>query len=131
MRSVPISTAVDHTGRRVRFRLQGTVSTAEILAALGDALRQIKPEVRYDVLSDHRELATPATPEQIKALMIAIEDRGASLHGSRCAVVVATDASYGMMRLMAVHAEGVGIDVGVFRTMKEAEAFLEQPARSS
>jgi hypothetical protein len=122
-----VTTLVDHSARLVRFTVSGTVETAEMLAALDDALRQLEPGASYNVLSDHRELVRAVTPEQIRILMSALSVRGHALRGGRCGVVVSTDASYGMMRLMAVHAEAIGIKVGVFRTLEEAVAFIAVP----
>ena len=119
-----VTTLVDQKARLVRFTVSGTVGTPEMLAALDDALRQLESGARYNVLSDHRDLTTAVTPEQIRVLMDALSVRGQGLRGGRCGVVVSTDASYGMMRLMAVHAEAIGIQVGVFRKLEEAMAFI-------
>jgi len=123
-----VTTLVDQPARLVRFTVSGTVETPEMLAALDDALRQLEPGVQYNVLSDHRELVRAVTPEQIRVLMDALARRGQALRGCRFGVVVSTDASYGMMRLMAVHAEAIGIQVGVFRKLEEAMAFVAKSA---
>ena len=123
-----VTTLVDQPARLVRFTVSGTVETPEMLAALDDALRQLEPGVQYIVLSDHRELVRAVTPEQIRVLMDALARRGQALRGCRFGVVVSTDASYGMMRLMAVHAEAIGIQVGVFRKLEEAMAFVAKSA---
>ena len=123
-----ITTLVDQSTRLVRFTVSGTVETPEMLAALDDALRQLEPGVKYNILSDLRERSTAETPEQIRVIMDAISVRGQALRGGRCGVVVSTDASYGMMRLMAVHAEAIGIQVGVFRKLEEAVAFVAPSA---
>jgi hypothetical protein len=125
-----IETLVDQNARLIRFTVSGTVETTEMLAALDDALRQLEPGRPYDVLSDHRELVRAVTPEQIRALMGALSVGGQAIQGGRCGVVVSTDASYGMMRLMAVHAEAVGIKVGVFRKLEEAVAFIAEAPRT-
>jgi len=123
-----VTTLVDQPARLVRFTVSGTVETPEMLAALDDALRQLEPGVQYNVLSDHRELVRAVKPEQIRVLMDALARRGQALRGCRFGVVVSTDASYGMMRLMAVHAEAIGIQVGVFRKLEEAMAFVSKSA---
>ena len=38
--------------------------------------------------------------------------------------VVASDASYGMIRMLAVHTEGMGIKVQAFRELEAAREFL-------
>lgn len=95
-------------------------------AALDDMDAQTTGKGSYDVLSDNRLVTEPITPEQLRTLMSHVRVRGTAAHGGRCAVVVSSDASYGMMRMMGVYAEQFGIEVEAFRTMDEAAAFLAQ-----
>jgi hypothetical protein len=121
---VPIKTEVDHSDRLVRWELSGDLDTDEMLAAVDEAFRLIGGKPGYDFLCDNRALKKPATPEQIKILIGRFAKEGKLVNGSRCAVVVGQAASYGMMRLMAAHADPIGIDVAAFWTIEEAMAFL-------
>jgi hypothetical protein len=121
---VPIKSDVDHDARLIRFELQGELETAEMLAAVDDVLRRLDGRKGYDFLSDNRQLTKPATPAQIKPLMSRLAAAGDTVTGAQCAVIVGQEASYGMMRLMAAHAEPLGIRVGVFWNMEDALRFL-------
>ena len=121
---MPIRTSVDPETQIVQFTLSGTLETSEMLGALDEALAQIDDQGGWDVLSDNRAVTTPATPEQIKALVEHLAKHGQKLHGCRCAVVVSSEASYGMMRMLAVRAEQVGILVGIFWDVPTAMALL-------
>lgn len=121
---MPIETTVDHDGRLVTFTVTGTMDTKEMVEAVASAFAQRKPGVVYNVLSDTRAVEKPATPDQIKALVAELMRLGA-VDGMRAAMLVATDASYGMMRMMSAYTEPLGIHVGIFRDADAARAFLD------
>jgi len=121
---VPITTVVDPKKRLVRFTIRGVMDSDEMLASVDKALAQLDDKGGYDILSDHRLVDKPATPEQVKLLMAHLAVNGQRLRGARCAVIVGNEASYGMMRMMSVRAEQLGIDVGVFRELEAALQFL-------
>lgn len=123
---MPIKSDVDHQARLIRFELDGDLETQEMLAAVDDVFRRLEGRKGYDFLSDNRKLNRPATPAQIKMLMARLSAAGDAVSGTRCAVVVGQEASYGMMRLMAAHAEPLGIKVGVFWNMEDALALLDR-----
>ena len=123
--TVPISVALDHAARRVQFTIDGPLDTAEMFSALDDAFGQMDGKGGYDVLSDHRELSAPATPEQIKQLMSRLRTGAQVFAGRKVAIVVVTEASYGMIRLLSAHAEQIGIDVRAFRDMPAALECLD------
>lgn len=122
---MPIETSLDHEHHLIRYSLTGRLVTEEMLDAVRATFGRRKPGEIYDVISDHRLVEAPATPEQIKTLVAELLRQG-HLEGMRAAVIVATDASYGMMRMFAAHAEPHGIHVGIFRHPDEARAFVER-----
>jgi hypothetical protein len=124
---VAIQKTVDHEQRIVFFTVTGTLETDEMLDAVKETFAQRKPGAIYDVVSDHREVTEPARPEQIKSLVAELQ-KLANTDGMRAAMIVATDASYGMMRMMAAHIEMLGIEVGIFRDPAEARAFIDRRA---
>lgn len=107
------------------FRVIGRLDTDEMLAAVQSCFAQREPGVVYDVMSDQRDVVEPATPDQIRTLVAELM-RLEAVDGMRAAMLVGTDASYGMMRMMAAHTEALGIRVGIFREPAEALAFLER-----
>lgn len=108
----------------VRMELTGTLSTEEVLACVDDAAQTIGSRQGFRLLSDHRGLDTPATPSQIQALVMRIGSHGDALSGLRWAIVTVMAASQGMMGQLARYASTVGVQVGVFRDMQEAEQWL-------
>jgi hypothetical protein len=114
----------DNPNRLIRLELDGELATKEMLDGVEEILRLIDGRRGYDFLSDHRKLTKPATAEQVKAILARLGEEGAVLKGSKFAVIVAKGASYGMMRLMAVHAADLGIEVGVFWNKEDALKFL-------
>ena len=124
---MPIDLEVDDTAGLIRFRIDGDVTTAEMLRALRDARLRAERGRRYVVLSDHRAIGQPIAPDQLRTVIAEISHPEAPWRGSDVAVVVGQQASYGMMRALAVHAERFGIRVGVFWEEAEARRFLELP----
>ena len=121
---MPIETKLDHDNRLVSFTVTGLLDTREMVEAVGATFGQRKPGVVYNVLSDTRAVDEPATPDQIKALVAELMRHG-TVEGMRAAMVVGTDASYGMMRMMSAYTEPLGIHVGIFRDADAARAFLD------
>jgi hypothetical protein len=101
------------------------MDTDEMLAAVNSCFELRRPGVVYDVLSDQRDMVEPATPDQIRTLVGELFRLG-GVDGMRAAMIVGTDASYGMMRMMSAHTEALGIRVGIFREPAEARKFLER-----
>jgi hypothetical protein len=121
---VAIKIEADGTDHLIRMELDGDVDTKQMLEGVEEILRLIDGKRGYDFLSDHRKITTPATAEQIKAVLARLGEEGDLLKGSKFAAIVGHGASYGMMRLMGVHAADLGIEVGVFWNKEDALAFL-------
>lgn len=119
---------VDSDARLIRFRIVGAWTTAEMIAAIQGTLDRIAGQDGYDLVSDHRQIGTPATPEQIRALVRLLAAEGSALRGRRAAVVVSTDASYGMMRMLGAHMDAHGLEISAVRSPEEAMAFVNRPA---
>ena len=123
---MPIRAWVDAQDKLARFEIEGAWTTAEMIEAVNLVLDAIGARKGFDLLSDHRKIGEPATPEQVRTLVGHLTREGSALVGRRAAVVVATEASYGMMRMLGAHAERIGIEVGVFSSMTEARAWLRR-----
>jgi hypothetical protein len=123
---VPVSTRVDRAARIVRIELNGTLSTAEMLACIDDAAREIGTESGYRVLSDHSGLDAPATPDQIQAVVRHLGGIEA-FSGLRWAVVVKLVASRGMMAQLSRFTPTINIEMGIFETVEDAERWLGPP----
>jgi hypothetical protein len=124
---MPVTHAVDQEAGLVRLALTGVLSAADMVGAVQAVLAALEPGRRYDVLSDHRGLVEPATREQLLQLSDFLVSRGSPFHDRRWAVIVGSQASYGMIRLLSVHLEAVPIWVAPFHDEGEAEAWLARP----
>jgi hypothetical protein len=121
---LPISEHIDRQARLVRFTATGVLETDEFIAVVDRAVAAVGTERGWGILSDHRDLEVPATAEQIRALLERVRSHGAPLHGSRWAVLPASLASYGMMRMLAALAESVPLAVHIATTEDEAMRWL-------
>ena len=126
---MPICSSVDHQSCLINFTVSGTITAEEMVHAIDVILPQLDDTCGYDIISDHRDLRTPATPAQITRLVEHLVTHGQRLHGCRAAIIVASEASYGMMRMLAVRAEKAGILVGVFWDLQTARECLREPSR--
>ena len=94
-----------------------------------DHLARLQSDPRFDPrfhqVVDCRAITVMAlTSKQVAELA----DRTGFAVQSRRAFVVSTDLQYGLSRVFAAHREmGGGQDVGVFRTMEDALAWLNLP----
>ena len=121
---MPITASLDTHAHVIRFVLTGTLSLNEMIAATDAMVKEVGGNGSYDVLSDHRGLDTPATVEQLEALVEHLRRRAKALHGKKFAVVTATAASFGMMRMLSVLAERIPMTVEIFQDVATAEQWL-------
>ncbi len=126
---MPIEMRVKGAERLVLGKLRGAVGTREMIDALDGVVADPGFRPGFDVLSDHREIASPLAPDQLEALLGHLSTLGGSFAGSRWAIVTTAPASYGMMRMLSVLAEPIGLEVRVFREMDEAREWLGAVAR--
>ena len=88
------------------------------------AASQLRDGALYRVLCDNREVTSPITPMQMKDLLASLRETGLANRVRKAAIVVNSEASYGMMRLFGARAEPLGIEVSPFWTLNEALDFL-------
>jgi hypothetical protein len=121
---MPVTHEIDARNRIVRLALSGTLSTAEMIETLDRAARGVEGRPGFRVLSDHRAIETPATREQVEKVVAHLEREGSVFRGTRWGIVTIEPASYGMMRMLGVLAEKIPIEVRIFETTQDAEAWL-------
>ena len=109
----------------MRITLSGVMSIGDMAESVRAILADLEPGRSYDVLSDHRALAEPATRDQMLQLTDLLATAGHPFHGRRWAVIVGGPASYGMIRMLSVHLEHLPIWVTPFNDPEEARAWIE------
>ena len=112
----------------VRIHISGAPTSEQMLHLVDEILADTRLHTGFALLSDHREIDHPATPEQVKAILARVASHANERAPSRMAVLVATSASYGMMRMMSATAAPTGFEVQPFYEEVVALAWLRQRA---
>jgi hypothetical protein len=92
------------------------------LAALADPACPDPVGLLLDVRKS--EVLSTRTAEQIRVVAEFLKPYAERIR-RRCAVVVTLDAHYGLGRMGAVFAQGIGVEAQVFRSPQEARGWLE------
>lgn len=127
---MPIESHIDEERSRVVATVDGDFTLDEILEAIDRAVRDPRFRPGFAVLSDHTAVGEPLTPRQARQMVDHLESLAEFLAGSRWAVVTSKPASHGMLRMVSALAAHVPVDVRVFSTHEEAEAWLSPPEAS-
>ncbi|MDB4908508.1 MAG: hypothetical protein JWO05_3292 [Gemmatimonadetes bacterium] len=113
---------IDPNRRLVLARGWGVISTRD----LQDFTSQLHADLRFDPdlrsLTDLRDVTDVTVTERELRATAWMPLYSA---GVRRAIVASSDIAYGLSRMYAQHAKRFGGNVRVFRTMEEAEAWLE------
>jgi hypothetical protein len=115
--------------KRVVIHVSGTVLVEDVLAAIDGIVADPDFGPGYDVLSDHRQVELPLTPDATKAWLGHLERGIERVRGCRWAAVATSPASYGMMRMLSVLIKDV-LTLEVFKEMDAAERWLATGKRS-
>lgn len=118
--------AFDLVGETIRYRATGDVDHAGGLATLREgfaAAAAAVPGRRWHLLFDVRHSSENRSADELRAVAAEVAGAGDLLTG-RCAVVAADPLHYGLGRMFAVFAEGLGLAADVFPDVPAAEAWL-------
>jgi len=119
-----VSVEVDSSRCRVRVTVRGALTLTDMCARMD---RQAAAgQWRYGVLNDLREVTTlPETSDFRRLLAHARALSAVHGPGGPIAVVTTNDALYGMARVFSTLAQATALTVGVFRTIEEAEGWVD------
>ena len=108
----------------VTFRLTGTVPAGEMMEMVNRFLtdERVRPGIR--VLSDHRKLESVITTDALHDIHDRIKSHVELFEGTRIALVSQRLASFGMMRMFALLAHDLPIEVQAFQDMADATGWL-------
>jgi len=120
-----IESHIDHTRRRIVARVVGKFTIADIRRVIDASVNDPDFEPGFDIFTDHTEVGDPITTEQVKQMVEHLRDR--ALAGARWAALVNTPASYGKLRMVQMLLRDIPIDVQIFTSRREAEAWLAFP----
>ncbi len=123
-----VSCQIDPEARLVRIAIIGDFTVAEMVATVMESAKAAEPG--YNIVSDHREIGTPATRNQMEHLAMLLANLRSTFAGARWAVIVSKAASFGMMRMLAVLLESADIRLEVFHDAETAERWARDGTRS-
>jgi len=130
-RPMPITFQIDRDAGIVRTRLSGQFSAPEVTAYRDRLLSD--PDYRPGMLGfvDCREIESLPSADALQLLALEITRRQNTVGTTRVAVVVASEAAYGLMRMYEVYTAATSIKVKVFREEAEALSWLTGPGTAS
>jgi hypothetical protein len=130
---MPIAYRIDHERKLVLARAYGTFASSDPF----EYQREVwsRPDVAgYDELVDMTDVTAieETTPERVHALAAVSAQMDRISAPARFAIVAPGDLAYGLGRMFQTHRNaehGGSKEVGVYRTMDEALAFLKVEGR--
>lgn len=126
---MPITHEIDYTRARVHVEVVGAFELKDIRATMAACMADPRLPEAFTVLSDHRRIGRPMTPQQLDGLLAQLDQAPERFRGVRWAIVSGQSGSYAMMRLLSASAElRVGMRVRVFLDLEEAERWLDSGA---
>ena len=121
---MPITYKINAQKKRVTVELTGTNTLEEIFTTIKNALQDPDFRPGFNVLSDHRQVDRVITSSELESTVNLLIEYAGQLSKTKWAIVTLKPASYGMMRMLEVHAERVPMKVKVFKEMDAAEHWL-------
>jgi hypothetical protein len=124
-----ITYVVDHARRRVLTRAEGLLTLVDIAAHADAETRERSPS--YQELFDATGATTDLTAEQVQAMVLRAYQAFQKEPIGEIAIVATEPVVFGLARMYAILCEQVGVTVEVFRTVAEAEQWLDSRASAT
>jgi hypothetical protein len=119
-----ISVDIQPTEQRVVLTGREDLVADDIVAALERAYSHPQFASGMNVLCALCDARTDLTPGDIRRVVDFVSRHREARCGGKSAVVASRDVDYGMARIAQVHLEPLGVELGVFRDLQEAEEWL-------
>jgi hypothetical protein len=121
---VPVSYQYDETMKMVRTCATGPLNLPEVLAHFAELAQDPRLPPRVKVFLDLRGVTSLPESDQLRAVVSQIERVRPAVTFDACAVLVGTDAMFGMMRMFQTFADGLFSASRTFRDADDAEDWL-------
>jgi hypothetical protein len=118
-----ITYVVDHARRRVLTRAEGLLTFAEMVAHIDAEMRERPPG--YQELFDATGAPTDLTAEQVQTMVQRGNQASQKEPIGDVAIVATEPATFGLARMYSILCEQTGPRVEVFRTVADAELWLD------
>jgi hypothetical protein len=129
---MPVTYKIDPAKKLIRTTCIGDVNPEEVADHFRVLGRDPSRPDRLNVLLDLSEVTSLPDTQDLRMVRHQLRNLLHSLQFGACAIVAATDALFGMMRMFEVFAREYFVVTRVFRVVTEAEAWLEsQGSRSA
>jgi hypothetical protein len=122
--AMTIQYQIDRSIRRITTRVFGEVTIEEVLQHFDEALADSSFEPDLDVLLDLVDCKTLLGADQIRTAAEHMTADLSSLRFGRLAIVVVSDALFGMVRMFHTFSEAAFSDAQVFRDRDQALQWL-------
>ena len=123
---MPIKYRIDKGNRIIFAEVEGDFTLEDIIKTINSVVSDRDFRSGFNVLSDHRKIGEPATTQQMQGMAAHLESLSYAYGGTKWAMLVSKEASYGMMRMLSALVENVPIELRVFRDMEEALTWLRE-----
>src|SRR5262249_25238530 len=121
---MPVTYRIDKANRIIHTRCVGQVTIEEVIEHFRELERDPDGAGLLDVLLDLTEQTSIPKKEYLHEITREIERIRAKVRFGICAIAASTDALFGMLRMFEVFAEKQFQALRVFRTVREAAAWL-------
>ena len=123
---MPVTFVIDPARHMVRTAASGLVT-------YDDLARHLAEEERDNALGlaeviDGRGATTDLTPNQVRALVVRTDALVRKGRFGALAIVTDSNFAFGMARMYQILAEPLPVQIGIFRTLDEATAWLNTVA---
>ena len=122
---MPIRYDIEEARSLIRTRCTGVTTLAEVAAHFKELRADSRVPQHANVLLDLTALVSAPERDQLRSVVAEMKGVGGSLHWGVLAVAARTDLLFGMSRILAVFVEDVFTSTGVFRTLVEAERWID------
>jgi hypothetical protein len=122
---MPVLYKLDAANGIIRTKCVGDVTLEEVLGHFEELARDPDCPSRLDVLLDLTEETTIPQIHELRAVTRAIAKVRERVRFCAVAVVATRDALFGMLRMFQVFTEALFREAQIFRTLEEAEAWLQ------
>lgn len=121
---MPIRYDVSPQEQLVRVEISGSLDAVEMMRSVRAIRAHEGLRAGFVILSDHRAISRPISPDELRSLVSILAEPDGRPMPKRMAALVASPASYGMMRMFDAFAGGVGLEVQPFHDEADALAWL-------
>jgi SpoIIAA-like len=107
--------------------IDGCVSVEEVRADLLDVITDQVHLGGVSALIDFRAVTSLLSPTDLRSLAADVRKLTRAQGKQRCAILVESDALFGLMRMLEAYSDGASVEVRAFRDRADAVDWLNAP----